>query len=73
MPRKKTYQTPEKSRLCITLNKRQLKEFKKIAVEFEMTTAEVLQISADLLIHKFQNIDPKQFDEKGIDYLFETG
>ena len=71
MPRTKFHVTPESGRLTITLNKRQLKEFKKMSVEFEMSVNEILQIAIDAFIQKYQNLTTDQIDKKGINSLFE--
>ncbi|OQW99076.1 MAG: hypothetical protein BWK80_63500 [Desulfobacteraceae bacterium IS3] len=71
MPRMKFHITPESGRLTVTLNKRQLKEFKKMSIEFEMSIDELLQIAVDVFIQKYQGIKPEQIDKKGIKSLFE--
>ncbi len=71
MPRMKFHITPESGRLAVTLNKRQLKEFKKMSIEFEMSIDELLQIAVDVFIQKYQNIKPEQIDKKGVKSMFE--
>lgn len=71
MPRTKFHITPESGRLAVTLNKRQLKEFKKMSIEFEMAVDELLQIAVDVFIQKYQSLNSEQIDKKGIDSLFE--
>jgi hypothetical protein len=71
MPRTKYHITPESGRLAVTLNKRQLKEFKKMSIEFEMSVDELLQIAVDVFIQKYQNTASDQIDKKGVDSLFE--
>ncbi len=71
MPRTKYHITPESGRLAVTLNKRQLKEFKKMSIEFEMSIDELLQIAVDVFIQKYQNTDSDQIDKKGVDSLFK--
>ncbi|MDM8525865.1 hypothetical protein QUF80_21030 [Desulfococcaceae bacterium HSG8] len=72
MPRTKYHVTPESGRLSVTLNKRQLKEFKKMSIEFEMSIDEILQIAVDSFIQKYQHLTPEQIDKKGVDSLFEN-
>ncbi|QTA89639.1 hypothetical protein [Desulfonema magnum] len=71
MARTKYHITPESGRLSVTLNKRQLKEFKKMSIEFEMSIDEILQIAVDSFIQKYQNVSADQIDKKGVDSLFE--
>ncbi|MCP4109108.1 MAG: hypothetical protein GY749_26860 [Desulfobacteraceae bacterium] len=71
MPRTKFHITPESGRLSVTLNKRQLKEFKKMSIEFEMSIDDLLQIAVDVFIQKYQSLNSEQIDKKGIDSLFE--
>ncbi len=71
MPRTKFHITPESGRLTVTLNKRQLKEFKKMSIEFEMSIDELLQIAVDVFIQKYQSLNSEQIDKKGINSLFE--
>ena len=56
MARSKAHITPESGRLAVTLDKRQLKEFKKIGIEFEMDNKAVMQLAVDLLIKTYQNL-----------------
>jgi hypothetical protein len=69
MPRTKYHITPESGRLSVTLNKRQLKEFKKMSIEFEMSIDEILQVAIDTFIQKYQSVTPEQIDKKGVDAL----
>ncbi len=71
MAKTKYHVTPESGRLIVTLNKRQLKEFKKMSIEFEMSIDEILQISVDSFIQKYQNVSSEQIDKKGVKSLFE--
>ncbi len=71
MPRTKFHITPESGRLSVTLNKRQLKEFKKMSIEFEMSIDEILQIAIDVFIKKYQNTNYEQIDQKGVNSLFD--
>lgn len=71
MPRRKQYETPSSGRVAVTLDKRQLKEFKKIGVEFEMSEKEVLKLAVDLLITKFQRLSTSELDERGKAALFD--
>jgi hypothetical protein len=69
MPRIKYHITPESGRLTITLNKRQLKEFKKMSIEFEMSIDQLLQVAVDSFIEKYQSISTDQIDKKGLNAL----
>ena len=69
MPRTKYHITPESGRLSVTLNKRQLKEFKKMSIEFEMSVNEILQVAIDTFIQKYQSVTPEQIDKKGVDAM----
>ena len=71
MPRMKYHVTPESGRLSITLNKRQLKEFKKMSIEFEVSIDEMLQIAVDTFIKKYQTLSTNEIDKKGIKSLLE--
>lgn len=71
MPRTKFHITPESGRLSVTLNKRQLKEFKKMSIEFEMSIDELLQIAVDVFIKKYQSTTYDQIDKKGIESMFD--
>ncbi|CAN2042871.1 Ribbon-helix-helix protein CopG domain-containing protein [Candidatus Magnetomoraceae bacterium gMMP-15] len=61
--------TPESGRLCVNLNKRQIKELKKIAVEFEISEKEVLMLAVDLLIKTYQSLPIDTIDKQGIKAL----
>ncbi len=71
MAKAKYHITPESRRLCVTLDKRQLKEFKKMSIEFEKSLENILELAVDLLIQKYQNLSPEQIDQKGVDSFFE--
>ena len=66
MPRTQYHVTPESGRMTITLNKRQLKEFKKMSIEFEMSAEDILQIAVDSFIERYQKISAEEIDKKGI-------
>jgi len=71
MARTKFHVTPESGRLAITLNKRQLKEFKKMSIEFEVSIDELLQIAVETFIKKYQDAPVEELDRKGIDTILE--
>lgn len=71
MARTKFHITPESGRLCISLDKRQLKEFKKMSIEFEMTLEEILQVAVDMFIKRYQNVTSDQIDKYGIKSMFK--
>ncbi|OQY59077.1 MAG: hypothetical protein B6245_08560 [Desulfobacteraceae bacterium 4572_88] len=71
MARSKYHITPESGRLSITLNKRQLKEFKKMSIEFEMSIDQILQVAVDAFIQKYQSTTSEQIDKKGMGSLLE--
>ncbi|MEE4356827.1 MAG: hypothetical protein V2I97_10175 [Desulfococcaceae bacterium] len=71
MPRSKFHVTPESGRISVTLNKRQLKEFKKMSIEFELSVDDILQIAVDAFIEKYQNKTTDELDQKGIDSLLK--
>jgi hypothetical protein len=58
--------TPESGRVCVNLNKRQIKELKKIAVEFEISEKEVMKLAVDMLIKTYQSIPQEAIDKDGI-------
>ncbi len=66
MARSKYHVTPESGRIAINLNKRQLKELKKMTIEFEMSVEDILQIAVDAFIHKYQSTSCDQIDRDGI-------
>ena len=72
MARSKAHITPESGRVAVTLDKRQLKEFKKIGIEFEMENKAVMQLAVDLLIKTYQRLSPEQIDAQGVEALFES-
>ena len=61
--------TPETGRVCVNLNKRQIKEMKKIAVEFEISEKEVLKLAIDLLIKTYQSLPGETIDKEGLQAL----
>ena len=65
MARTKYHITPESGRLSITLNKRQLKEFKKMSID------DILQVAVESFIKKYNNISFEQMDEKGINTVLD--
>jgi len=71
MARTKFHVTPESGRISITLNKRQLKEFKKMSIEFEVSTDELLQIAVDSFIKKYQTTSIDEIDKNGIKSMIE--
>lgn len=71
MARTKFHITPETGRLSITLNKRQLKEFKKMSIEFEMSVDELLRVAVDVFIKKYHHLTSDQIDKKGVELLLE--
>lgn len=70
MARRKSYETPLSGRFALTLNQRQLKEIKKISIEFEMPEKEVVAKAVDVLIDKFNKLTVEELDEKGREALF---
>lgn len=71
MARTKFHVTPESGRLCVTLSKRQLKEFKKMSIEFECSVDDMLEVAVDLLIKRYHKINSDQIDKKGVNSLFD--
>jgi hypothetical protein len=71
MARRKNFETPSTGRVAITLDKRRLKEIKKIGIEFEMPDDEVFELAIDLLINKFGEIPTDSLEKKGKNALFE--
>ncbi len=71
MPRMKYHVTPETGRLCVNLTKRQLKEFKKMSIEFEMTLEDILMTAVDVFIKRYQDVTSDEIDEKGLKTLYE--
>ncbi len=71
MARTKFHITPDSGRLCISLDKRQMKEFKKMSIEFEMTLEEILQVAVDMFIKRYQNVTSDQIDKYGIKSMFK--
>ncbi len=69
MARSKYHVTPESGRIAITLNKRQLKELKKMTIEFEMSVDDILQIAVDAFIQRYQSTSCDQIDRDGIEAL----
>jgi len=71
MARTKYHITPESGRLSITLNKRQLKEFKKMSIEFETSIDDILQMAIETFIKKYNDISIEQMDKIGIKALIQ--
>lgn len=69
MARTKYHITPESGRLSVTLNKRQLKEFKKMSIEFEMSIDDILQIAIETFIKKYNDITIEQMDNAGLNAI----
>ena len=69
MARSKYHVTPESGRIAITLNKRQLKELKKMTIEFEMSVDDILQIAVDAFIQRYQSTSCDQIDRDGIEAI----
>jgi len=58
--------TPESGRVCVNLKKRQIKELKKIAVEFEISEKEVMKLAVDMLIKTYQSLPQEVIDKEGV-------
>ena len=71
MARRKSYETPSSGRVGFTLDKRQLKEIKKISIEFEIPEDEVFGLAVDFLISRFNSLSTEVLDKTGKDALFE--
>ena len=71
MARTKFHITPESGRLSITLNKRQLKEFKKMSIEFEISIDEILQIAVESFIKRYHNTSIDQLDKSELNSILE--
>ncbi|QTA81238.1 Uncharacterized protein dnl_35690 [Desulfonema limicola] len=69
MARTKFHVTPDSGRISISLNKRQLKEFKKMSIEFEVSMDEILQIAVDTFIKKYQTTSIDEIDKNGIESI----
>lgn len=69
MPRLKFHVTPESGRMAVNLTKRQLKEFKKMSIEFETSIDDLLQMAVDAFIQKYQDLSADEIDSKGIKSL----
>jgi hypothetical protein len=61
--------TPESGRICVNLKKRQIKELKKIAVEFEISEKEVMKLAVDMLIKTYQSLPQETIDKDGINSI----
>ena len=71
MGRRKSYEIPSSGRVGFTLDKRQLKEIKKISIEFEIPENEVLGMAVELLITRFNRLSTEELDKIGKSALFE--
>lgn len=69
MARTKFHVTPDSGRISISLNKRQLKEFKKMSIEFEVSMDEILQIAVETFIKKYQTTSIDEIDKNGIESI----
>ncbi|AOY58920.1 MULTISPECIES: hypothetical protein [Desulfococcus] len=71
MARTKYHITPESGRLSVTLNKRQLKEFKKMSIEFETSIDDILQMAIETFIKKYNDISIDEMDEIGLKAMIQ--
>lgn len=71
MARTKYHITPESGRLSVTLNKRQLKEFKKMSIEFELSIDEMLQVAIESFIKRYNDMSMDDMEKNGIKSLLE--
>lgn len=71
MARTKYHITPESGRLSVTLNKRQLKEFKKMSIEFETSIDDILQMAIETFIKKYNDISIDKMDEIGLKAMIQ--
>jgi hypothetical protein len=55
--------------MAVNLTKRQLKEFKKMSIEFETSIDDLLQMAVDAFIQKYQDLSADEIDSKGIKSL----
>lgn len=66
MARTKYHVTPESGRLSVTLNKRQLKEFKKMSIEFELSIDDMLQVAIESFIKRYNDMSIDDMEKNGI-------
>lgn len=71
MARTKYHITPESGKMAITLSKRQIKEFKKMSIEFELSVDDLLQMAIESFIRRYQNVSLEVIDKKGIEAIAE--
>lgn len=69
MARTKYHVTPESGRLSVTLNKRQLKEFKKMSIEFELSIDDMLQVAIESFIKRYNDMSMDDMEKNGIKSL----
>ena len=72
MARTKFHITPETGKLNVSLTKRQLKEFKKMSIEFEMTLDDIIQVALDVFIKKYQSVTSDEIDKHGIKSILDN-
>lgn len=71
MARTKYHVTPDSGRLSVTLNKRQLKEFKKMSIEFELSIDDMLQVAIESFIKRYNDMSVEDMESNGIKSLLE--
>ncbi|WP_373501106.1 hypothetical protein [Desulfococcus sp.] len=71
MARTKYHITPESGRLSVTLNKRQLKEFKKMSIEFELSIEDMLQVAIESFIKRYNDMSMDDMEKNGIKSILE--
>lgn len=71
MARTKYHVTPDSGRLSVTLNKRQLKEFKKMSIEFELSIDDMLQVAIESFIKRYNDMSVEDMENNGIKSLLE--
>jgi hypothetical protein len=69
--RTKSFIIPESGRKAITIDKKQIKEFKKMAIDFEVSEDDILKLAVDLLINRYHLLTGEIINEKGVKALFE--
>jgi len=62
--------TPDYGRLFVNVEKKKLKELKKIAIDLEIPIDDILLLAVDVFIHNFNHAPLDEFEKKGAKIFF---
>ncbi|SMC28373.1 hypothetical protein SAMN02746041_03246 [Desulfacinum hydrothermale DSM 13146] len=56
---------PETSRINITLDRKRMKEVKKLAIDLEISEKEVVMLAVESILQKYRSLSPDEVYAKG--------